>query len=243
MSRTSQQASSQSATACPVCTEELSSCRCSRSARNRARSPAGATAPVPPHVASQSTATQGAQAPRPDAASQGRVSTTANEVDVDDDYDGSSSSDSEDSAESHQGRRVKVAKSVRLHPAYKLFLLHARPIRGYYAIDEPEVYLCPWQWIAFILVSGACATDIIIGDRGEGVIAKNFREAIKHAFGDVPLTHLYNTSPNNITKETYTLHFDVDQFTQKVQVTNNTYEYNDKGYPVKVNGEVEYVYK
>lgn len=51
------------------------------------------------------------------------------------------------------------------------------------------------------------------------------------------------TNPNNITKETYTLHFDVDQFTQKVQVTNNNYEYNDKGYPIKVNGKAEYVYK
>ena len=51
------------------------------------------------------------------------------------------------------------------------------------------------------------------------------------------------TNPNNITKETYTLHFEVDQFTQKVSVTNNTYEYNDKGYPVKVNGEAEYLYK
>jgi hypothetical protein len=51
------------------------------------------------------------------------------------------------------------------------------------------------------------------------------------------------TNPNNITKETYTIHFDVDQFTQKVQITNNTYEYNNKGYPTKVNGEAEYVYK
>ena len=51
------------------------------------------------------------------------------------------------------------------------------------------------------------------------------------------------TNPNNITKETYTILFDVDQFTQKVQVTNNTYEYNDKGYPIIVNGETEYVYR
>jgi len=51
------------------------------------------------------------------------------------------------------------------------------------------------------------------------------------------------TNPNNITKETYTIHFDVDQYTQKVQVTTNTYKYNNKGYPVTVNGEVEYMYK
>jgi hypothetical protein len=51
------------------------------------------------------------------------------------------------------------------------------------------------------------------------------------------------TNPNNITKETYTLNFDVDPLTEKVQITENSYEYNDKGYPVKVNGESEYLYK
>jgi hypothetical protein len=51
------------------------------------------------------------------------------------------------------------------------------------------------------------------------------------------------TNPNNITKETYTIHFEVDQWIQKVQISNNTYEYNDKGYPTKVNGEAKYVYK
>ena len=51
------------------------------------------------------------------------------------------------------------------------------------------------------------------------------------------------TNPNNIIKETYTIHFEVDQWTQKVQVNNNSYEYNDKGYPIKVNGDAEYVYK
>lgn len=50
------------------------------------------------------------------------------------------------------------------------------------------------------------------------------------------------SNPNNITKETYTIYFEVDQWTQKVQITNNTYEYNDNGYPVKVNGSTEYVY-
>ena len=51
------------------------------------------------------------------------------------------------------------------------------------------------------------------------------------------------TNQNNITKETYTIHFEVDQWTQKVSIITNTYEYNDKGYPIKVNGEAEYVYK
>ncbi len=52
----------------------------------------------------------------------------------------------------------------------------------------------------------------------------------------------YN-NPNNITKETYTLHFEVDKWIEKVQVTVNTYQYNDKGYPVKVNGSSEYIYR
>ena len=51
------------------------------------------------------------------------------------------------------------------------------------------------------------------------------------------------TNPNNITKETCTLNFDVDPSIEKVQITENTYEYNDKGYPLKVNRLTEYVYK
>jgi len=51
------------------------------------------------------------------------------------------------------------------------------------------------------------------------------------------------TNPNNITKETYTLNFDVAPSSEKVQITRNTYEYNDKGYPLKVNNLTEYVYK
>jgi len=51
------------------------------------------------------------------------------------------------------------------------------------------------------------------------------------------------TNPNNITKETYSIYFEVDQWIQNPQITNNTYEYNENGYPIKVNGEAEYVYK
>lgn len=52
-----------------------------------------------------------------------------------------------------------------------------------------------------------------------------------------------NTNPNNIIKETYTIHFEVDQWTKKVQITETSYDYNNKGYPIRVNGDVEYVYK
>lgn len=51
------------------------------------------------------------------------------------------------------------------------------------------------------------------------------------------------TNPNNITRETYTIHFEVDESVEKVQITSNTYEYNNSGYPIKVNGKIEYVYK
>jgi len=51
------------------------------------------------------------------------------------------------------------------------------------------------------------------------------------------------TNPNNITKETYTIHFEVDPWTDKVQITVTSYEYNNRGYPVRVNGEAEYIYK
>jgi hypothetical protein len=51
------------------------------------------------------------------------------------------------------------------------------------------------------------------------------------------------TNSNNITKETYTINSDVDPSIEKVQVIENSFEYNDMGYPVKVNGLSEYKYK
>ncbi len=52
------------------------------------------------------------------------------------------------------------------------------------------------------------------------------------------------TNPNNILKETYTIHFNIeDPFIQKVQVTTNSYKYNSRGYPIKVNNEAEYIYR
>ena len=51
-----------------------------------------------------------------------------------------------------------------------------------------------------------------------------------------------NTNPNNIIKETYTIHFEVDKFIEKVQVKENHYEYNGKGYPVSMNNEIKFTY-
>jgi hypothetical protein len=51
-----------------------------------------------------------------------------------------------------------------------------------------------------------------------------------------------NTNPNNIVKETYTLHFEVDKFIDKVQIKEYGYEYNLMGYPVKRSDGFEYVY-
>ncbi len=51
-----------------------------------------------------------------------------------------------------------------------------------------------------------------------------------------------NTNPNNIVKETYTLHFEVDKFIDKVQIKEYSYEYNSNGYPVKRSDGFEYVY-
>jgi len=57
------------------------------------------------------------------------------------------------------------------------------------------------------------------------------------------LTPGINTNPNNILKRIYTIHFEVDESIEKVQIREYSYEYNTEGYPVKVNNEVEYVYK
>jgi hypothetical protein len=62
------------------------------------------------------------------------------------------------------------------------------------------------------------------------------------AFGRLLEPGIY-TNLNNIVKETYTLNSPVQSIVENVQVTNNTYEYNLIGYPVRVNGSTEYVYR
>ena len=52
-----------------------------------------------------------------------------------------------------------------------------------------------------------------------------------------------NTNPNNIIKETFTIHFKPGQGTDIVQITSTSYDYNSKGYPIRKNGSVEYFYK
>ena len=51
-----------------------------------------------------------------------------------------------------------------------------------------------------------------------------------------------NTNQNNILKETYTIYFEVDPSIDKVQIVQTTYEYNDKGYPTKKNGMIDFIY-
>lgn len=52
----------------------------------------------------------------------------------------------------------------------------------------------------------------------------------------------HNTNLNNIVKETYTLHFEVDKFIQPVQITEYSYEYNSMDYPVKRSDGLEFIY-
>jgi hypothetical protein len=52
-----------------------------------------------------------------------------------------------------------------------------------------------------------------------------------------------DTNPNNIVKETYTIHLAQGQGTDSGQVTETTYEYNGLGYPVTKNGNIKYIYK
>jgi hypothetical protein len=52
-----------------------------------------------------------------------------------------------------------------------------------------------------------------------------------------------NTNPNNIIKETYTIHLTPDQGSDDVQVIETSYQYNGLGYPVSKNGNVSYVYE
>lgn len=52
-----------------------------------------------------------------------------------------------------------------------------------------------------------------------------------------------NTNPNNIIKETYTIHLSPDQGSDKVLVTQTAYTYNTVGYPVSENGNTTFIYK
>ena len=51
-----------------------------------------------------------------------------------------------------------------------------------------------------------------------------------------------NTNANNIVKETYTILYTTAPSVEKVQVSLYAYAYNDKGYPLKVNGNTEFKY-
>lgn len=51
------------------------------------------------------------------------------------------------------------------------------------------------------------------------------------------------TNPNNITKETYKLYFDVPGGTDKIQVTNYSYKYNSQNNPIQVNDDMTFEYE
>jgi hypothetical protein len=51
-----------------------------------------------------------------------------------------------------------------------------------------------------------------------------------------------STNPNNVTKETYTIHLSSDLGSDNVQVTETSYEYNAMGYPISKNGNISFVY-
>jgi hypothetical protein len=50
------------------------------------------------------------------------------------------------------------------------------------------------------------------------------------------------TNSNNVTRETRTIHINNGQGSTRVDVTEYSYKYNDRGYPVSRNGNIEYVY-
>lgn len=60
-------------------------------------------------------------------------------------------------------------------------------------------------------------------------------------FGTLMIPGRY-TNTNNILKETYTIHFEVDQSIDTVNVTQNSYEYNSDGYPIRKNNSEQYIY-
>jgi YD repeat-containing protein len=61
------------------------------------------------------------------------------------------------------------------------------------------------------------------------------------AFNSLMIPGQY-TNANNIIKETYTIHFEVDHFIEKLQITENSYKYNTQGFPISKNDSEKYVY-
>lgn len=51
------------------------------------------------------------------------------------------------------------------------------------------------------------------------------------------------TNPNNITKETYKLYFDVPGGTDKVQITKYSYKYNNQNNPIQINDDMTIEYE
>jgi hypothetical protein len=52
-----------------------------------------------------------------------------------------------------------------------------------------------------------------------------------------------NTNRNNVIKEIFIVHVKPGIATEKVQTTENSYEYNINGYPVSKNGNVQFIYE
>jgi YD repeat-containing protein len=52
-----------------------------------------------------------------------------------------------------------------------------------------------------------------------------------------------SSNQNNIIKETYTIHINPAQGSDKVQISQTTYTYNTSGYPITKNSNTTYVYK
>lgn len=96
--------------------------------------------------------------------------------------DSSSSSDSEDES---RRRKRKLPASVRGHPAYKAARLHVNVSKGFYSLDHDKILTAPWQWVLYVLISEAGLAVIIMGDRSEGLVTRNFREKIDEVFFSV----------------------------------------------------------
>ena len=60
-------------------------------------------------------------------------------------------------------------------------------------------------------------------------------------FSDLMIPGRY-TNSNNIVKETYTRHFEVDQSIENPQITENSYQYNSLGIPISKNDSEIYIY-
>lgn len=146
--------------------------------------------------------------------------------------------------------QLKRSETFRLNSSYSSFLTYSYNAKGrikrrtFYTNNKPSSYDEYYYDVAGNLIKTE-RYDILSEGNNELRTTTEFEFDDKHnpyyCFRGLMIPG-QNTNLNNILKETYTLHFEVDDFIEPVQVTEYEYEYNSEEYPIYRNDGFEYIY-